>query len=441
MIQYISKNIQFLIVLLSWTLTGMYFSPGLLVLLPLSMIIFIKQDMYLEMLLGFWFMLILSDSFLPQLKFAKDFKIIHILLMLLVMFVKRKKLFVSQNQVILFFMPYFMIAFLVVLKAPIVAVSFQKTLSYLLLFLVIPTCVNYLIYTDSRKFYRESVYFATFLLMLGLIFYLIGAEWIYLAGRFRGLLGNPNGLGLFSALVFIFFQVAMHQDKDMFTKRERNFIYLIIVGNILFCQSRTALFTILLFLLFTRLYKTSPLIGFAAMLIFVFGYQPLFEALPGIITSLGLEEFMRLETLESGSGRYIAWNFAWDEIQKNMFFGNGFNYTEYIFKENYHRLSRLGHEGNAHNSYLTMWLDTGLVGLISFVIPMVLLVMRASKRYPVAMPFFYAIIFSTYFESWLTASLNPFTIVFLLLLSALTTNVEVAKANNKTKLETTIATA
>jgi len=103
-----------------------------------------------------------------------------------------------------------------------------------------------------------------------------------------------------------------------------------------------------------------------------------------------------------------------------IIFGKGFSYTEFIFKENYHRLSRLGHEGNAHNSYLTIWLDTGIVGLFTFIVPLILLVVQAAKKTAVAMPFLFAIIFSTYFESWLTASLNPFTIVFLVVLSIIT---------------------
>ena len=41
--------------------------------------------------------------------------------------------------------------------------------------------------------------------------------------------------------------------------------------------------------------------------------------------------------------------------------------TELLYKENYQLLSRLGHQGNAHNSFLTIWYDTGIIGLLGFI--------------------------------------------------------------------------
>ncbi|MFT5228537.1 MAG: O-antigen ligase [Gammaproteobacteria bacterium] len=440
MIDYIRNNTQVLLTLIVWTICGMFFWQSLLLLIPMTIVLFLKQDMYIEIFIGFWFILILSDSFLPALKFAKNMKVIYMLLLALMVFTRRHDLIKGKNPILTMFLPFFLLAFISILKSPEPIISFQKTLSYFLLFLIIPILVNYFIKLNEREFYRKIVFFGTFLLLVGLLFKYTGADWVYLAGRFRGLLGNPNGLGLFSALIFIIFQVVAFLRPDCFNKNEKITIIAIILFNVILCQSRTALFMIFIYLLFSRLYRISPLIGFVVLVVSLAAYQTIFSFLPEIIAALELEEFMRIETLESGSGRYIAWEFAWKNIKEHFFFGNGFSYTEYIFKENYYILSRLGHEGNAHNSYLTIWLDTGLTGLVTFVTPLVVLILSASKKTSVAMPFFFAVMFSTYFESWLTASLNPFTIVFLVVLSIITSSERSTETDlSPINLETSIA--
>jgi len=424
-----------------WLIMGMFLKASLFVLIPVSILLFMKQRMYIEVLVGFWFILILSDSFLPSLSFAKDFKVIYVLLFAGFIMIRRGEMIITRNQIITLFLPYFLLAFLMCFRSPEPAVSFQKALSYFLMFMFIPSAVNYFVATQERDFYRKLIFFGTFLSLLGLFFKYTGADWVYLADRFRGLLGNPNGLGLFSALLFILFLVISNVRPDTFTRGEKLTIGGIVLFNIIICQSRTALFTVLIFYMFTRLYKLSPFLGFVVLVISLAAYQTLILNLPVIIEALDLGEYMRLETLDTGSGRFIAWNFAWTHIQEHILFGKGLNYTEFLFKENYRMLSPLGHEGNAHNSYLTFWLDVGIFGLIAYLLPFILLILKGAKRNPGAMPFFFAILFSTYFESWLTASLNPFTIVFLIVLSILTSEVRGQNKNVKTKaLEPILAT-
>jgi O-antigen ligase len=139
---------------------------------------------------------------------------------------------------------------------------------------------------------------------------------------------------------------------------------------------------------------------------------------------------LRLDTFSTLSGRSVAWEFAWQQIQTDFFIGKGFSYTEYIYKINYDYLSMLGHQGAAHNSYLTFWLDTGLIGLILFLIGLGITFFKASKLSPLAMPLLYAVLLSNNFESWITASLNPFTIQLLIILSVI--------FNQKFKLQETL---
>jgi O-antigen ligase len=153
----------------------------------------------------------------------------------------------------------------------------------------------------------------------------------------------------------------------------------------------------------------------------VFSYEILISNLPAMIEYLGFAEYFRLDTIEEGSGRFIAWNFAWIQIQNVFFAGGGFGHTEYIFKQFYNELSRLGHQGNAHHSFLTIWLDTGLIGIVLFALGLFRSVYKSIGASPYALPIIFSILFSAFFESWLAASLNPFTSLFLISLTLMMT--------------------
>ena len=154
----------------------------------------------------------------------------------------------------------------------------------------------------------------------------------------------------------------------------------------------------------------------------IFLYDQIFELIIRAIEILGLDNYFRKDTLLEGSGRVIAWSFAWQEIQSSsssFTFGKGFNYTETLFKDNFHLLSRRGHLGNAHQSFLTFWLDTGLIGVVLYFVGLIVTFIKAGKNSVLAWPIFYALIFSVSFESWLTASLNPFTIILIMILTVM----------------------
>ena len=148
-------------------------------------------------------------------------------------------------------------------------------------------------------------------------------------------------------------------------------------------------------------------------------YDTILTSLPQLSTFLGIQDYLRIETLNEGSGRFVAWNFAINNIESVFFLGGGYGYTELIFKKFFWELSSLGHQGNAHNSYLTIWLDTGLIGLSLFIIGMIRTSLTAFSKSRYALPIIYSMLFSANFESWLAASLNPFTSLFLILLTIL----------------------
>ena len=120
----------------------------------------------------------------------------------------------------------------------------------------------------------------------------------------------------------------------------------------------------------------------------------------------------------------VAWQFGWEQIQLNFWWGKGFGHEEYIYYygDNQLKLNLLGHDGASHNSYIAMWLNTGLVGLCLFYSVFLGKFLKASKNSVLAFPVLFATLFSANFESWLMGSLNPYTILLIISLTVMTSD-------------------
>jgi O-antigen ligase len=157
------------------------------------------------------------------------------------------------------------------------------------------------------------------------------------------------------------------------------------------------------------------------LLMLVISYEFILLNMFDLLHAAGLGKFFRFETIEGGSGRLVAWQEAWRHIQRNFYLGKGFYYDEYLFNlpRIAFKLSRAGHQGGVHNVFLTFWLNTGLFGLILYFGGLIVTVIRASKWSRLAVPVLFAALFLANFESWLVASLNPFTIQLFIILTIL----------------------
>lgn len=374
--------------------------------------------MYVEILTGFLFLLILSDSRQPMFAFAADVKNVFILVLGALVFTDRKT-FSSPFLVARNFVIYIVISLFCILLSEFLFNSFQRTFSYILILTVVPAYLMAAWNKSRKEALVFIIRFAGLVLAAGLILRVLNPEFVTLEGRFSGLLGNPNGLGLFCTLLIIVIYVARDLFKDLLVQREYYVYMALIVSSVLLCGSRNAVFAIAIFFVFVRLYKVAPVFGYLAFIILVVVYQLILTNLADIIIALNLQEFFRLETLENASGRLVAWEFGWNNIKENIWIGKGIGYTDNLYKLNYAFLSIQGHQGNAHNSYITFWLDTGIFGLIFYLVAIVRSFYAGYKRSPSAIPALFAILFSAFFESWLTASLNPFTIQCVLVIALL----------------------
>jgi O-antigen ligase len=425
-----SENKNFYSIAFAWIILGIFTGPGMY-LIPFMVILMYRRRMLLEILLGFFFILILSDSRLKELQFAAQVKNFYILILALICYTENRN-YNFRNEIIQNFVPFILISTICLFFSPIKFISFQKTLSYVLLFYSVPIFFKIVYQINKEYLFRALTSIAVLVILLGLILDIFFSDITKLEGRYRGMLGNPNGLGLFVFLFLIFYSLLIEFKENFVSKKSSVFIYVICFLSLLKCGARTSLATTLMFFFFKRFYKLNPWVGFFVATLSVFIFQLITSNLTSIILSFGLGEALRVETLDNGSGREIAWKFAWEQIQNNFFIGNGFSFTEYLYRLNYEYLSMLGHQGSAHNTYLTLWLDVGLVGLIAFLIAIFLTFYKASKFSPLAFPILYSILFSNNYESWLTASLNPFTIQLLFVLTLIFINKECKVFSNKT---------
>lgn len=420
LLDHISNFRTFYYVVLSWVIAGLALPAiGATGWSVLSFLLILRTRNLSMIFLSLLTILIFSDSYAYFLVFAADAKIGFVVLTLLFIILNFGEFRGLDNRIFKVFLPFLLFALLASAWSTDVFNAFQKSLSYGILFFVVPLMFQRTL-KQNKDFAWDLVYFYTIILASGFLLYIISADLATLVDRYRGILGNPNGLGTLVTLVVILYVTVKQTSigKAIDLRSEIAFIA-VVAMSVIMCESRTALFGILLFFAFFRMRYFSNAFLTVAFLIVVTSYDFILSQLPIIFSAVGLEGFLRVETLDDGSGRFIAWQFAWLQIQEVFFLGGGFGHGEGVFKSNYGYLSLLGHQGNAHNSYLTLWLDTGLVGVLLLISAFLRSIIDSLKQSRYTLPVFFTVLFSANFESWLAASLNPFTSVFLMCITLL----------------------
>ena len=418
MLRYILRNYQFYLMVILYVIIGVYGGPALFIFLPLSVFFMKSRELWGDMLFGLIIVLVLSDltPWFFSMQIFKGAKNTYISALALIFFLERYR-FVPFSKVFNVFFPFFVYSFFPLIFSGTIIVSVQKTISYALLYLIIP---NYVLYNFRRwgwDFFKNLIRFMTVVLLSGFIILYFGEFYAYMIGRFRGLFGNPNGLALFCFLLIMLTTVVSEINKDLLNWRDKAFVYGTALYFLIASGSRSSLLALIIFLVFGRFFAASPFLGFMA-LIGVFGIlEVVLQNLEPIVMFLGIEDFVRLKTLESGSGRYFAWEFAWIHIQDYIVFGGGFGTDERIMRKHRIYLERMGHQGGVHNAYLSFWFDVGIIGLLLFVRSFILIFIKASKLVPMSIGVMFAVLFSVSYESWLVSSLNPFTIILVIILT------------------------
>lgn len=420
MISFLKENIQFTIISLIWVVAGIALDQSAMLLGPLVLLLFRNKGFYTEIIMTMVLINYLSDNRHWEFNFATVGKDL-VLVTACAFFFLNPQNFPDRSKIYYPFIPFFIVAFLLCTQHPDPTRSFQKTLSFFLMVAIVPNYFLRQLQAEGMVFLRKIIWLGTILYIIALVMMVVLPEdWTFLEGRYNGLLGNPNGVGTFSAMFFIFISMSIYHYPEILNKKEKILIYGALLFSVLLASSRNCIFSIAIFLFFSRFYKISPWIGFVLVIVLALLYQVINENLPLIITGLGLGEYFRVEHLNDGSGRLIAWTFAWEQIQKHYFLlGRGFAFEEWLFEANQDWLNALGHQGGVHNTYLAVWLNTGIIGLICYLFGFFYNFTKAARINHMAFPVMFAIMFSITFEAWFQASLNPFTIMALMVITLL----------------------
>ena len=421
MIDHLREHTGLYLLILFWVGVTVAPGPWIYAVLPLSVFLMRQKEAWPDMIMGFLIILILSDmnpGLVPMRK-VKTAKYGYIVALSIVFLIDTARFYPISN-IFKIFLPFFIYSFFPLLFSGSPVIGFEKTVSYALLYLIVP---NYILMNYRQQgwaFFRNFLFFIIIVLWFSRIMtYFTPYWWTFIEGRFRGLFGNPNGLGIFSFLTFILAYTINYMNKQLFSQREKIIVFGSIFYFLIACGSRTSLVASLMFLGFARFFSLSPFFGFLAFLAFIALLEVAQNNIVFIVRSLGVEEYFRVETLADGSGRYFAWQFAWERITNDGFFlfGGGFGNDEYIMRQHYPYLRSMGHHGGVHNSYLTMWFNTGIIGILLFFRSFILMFIKANKQAPIAFALMFSVIFSVLYESWLTGSLNPFTIMLLIVMT------------------------
>lgn len=420
--EFFSRNYQLVILILIYILVGVYARPFLYVLMPFSVFFIKSRDLWPDMIFGLIMVLVLSDitPWFFKMQVFKGAKNTYITALSVIFLLERYR-FVPFSKVFNVFLPFFIYSFFPLVFSNNLVVGLQKTISYSLLYLIVPNYVLYNFRLIGWDFFRNLVKFMAVILLSGyFVLWFHGEFYAFMIGRFRGLFGNPNGMALFCVLLIMVSVTASSINERLLSWKEKIFVYGTATYFLIISGSRASLMAVLIFLVFGRFFSASPVFGFMALLA-VFGLSELvLSNIAPIVTAFGLEDYVRLQTLESGSGRYFAWDFAWKHIQDYFVFGGGFANDERIMRKHRLYLERMGHQGGVHNSYLSFWFNVGIVGLVLFLRSFILIFVKASKLVPFSLGVMFGVMFSITYESWLVSSLNPFTIILLIIITMVT---------------------
>lgn len=402
----------------SWSVVGMLSTEIAFVFILSTLVLFFYKEKYFQALLGFFFLIILSDNTQTLWTFAKVIKPFYLLLLGLLTLINRKKL-ISEYQIIKRYLPFLFVTILCVFFAIDPFISIQKIISYALILIVVPNIVLYEYKRIGEEFFSNLVAFSVIIHFISIAVLITFPEvGISHGDRWQGMFGNPNGLGLFLVMWYILYRVILFEFPTIFTRRERIFYLTLTFMFLWMCGSRTSMFAIAVFEVTVFGFRYSRYVSVLLIAtVFIF-FNDAYNYLIKVLIDLGLTEEFRLDTLEDGSGRYVAWSFTWSHIQRDAFFlGKGLGYDEYLMRSNYQLLSRLGHEGGVHNTFLILWVNTGLIGLLTFIFGFTSFFVQTFKNCIYSFPALLSFVVMAYYEPWLSSSLNPYTVIFLVFLT------------------------
>src|SRR3989338_3878906 len=278
--------------------------------------------------------------------------------------VRRIKLF---DCLTLVFISY---AFMSIAYSPYPRLTLERSTTILLLYISVFWIIwKYAYHEGPEKVVSLILWVMWIIFIASYLAIFIGPYRPFLNGRFMGVFANPNGMGVVSALI-----LPLSFWKFLDTGRKSAlFLFLLILLSLLLCGARSSINATLFalgYFIYVRSKKNNPFAFFATISFILI--------LIWIVETLAKEFFkayIRLESLPVLSGRLEAWKAAVSLIMDKPLFGYGFGVEDKLF--GLKKIMFRVHSGAyAHNSFLGMLLQLGLLGLIIFFVPLFVLLFK-----------------------------------------------------------------
>ncbi len=399
-------------------LGGMVFAPIAMAVVAIGVVFLFLRDEHDSILLLFMFALIMGDSRADFLQFIKPLRGELVVLMFIMTIYELRTHYYRVNALMLSFVPFIWISFLALIFSPSLSTAVSKTISFAVLYFV---AFNYIHHKFERYGIQTMVdffYLCLTILGIGFLMLPVTPELVSYGGvRYNGLMGNPNGMGMFVTMLCPMAWYLFKRDRRLSIYLKVS-AWLLIMISLLMCSSRNAIFSVALFFLMVVGLQGSTF----RRMTFLFIFLPVTALLvynidlEQVVTAFGLEAYFRIQEFGSGSGRIFAWQHAVDLIQKSPLIGCGFACEEYFFVEKTtFQLWHSGHQGGVHNSFLAFAVNTGIVGTLCFV-GFLGNAARKVRNFQFLIPFLCSMVFSAVFESWLFSSLSGYNMMFLMML-------------------------
>ena len=312
-----------------------------------------------------------------------------------------------------FFIPFTIIAVSVSFFSNLGVQSILRSLAFLIVPLVIFKFVS-LLYSYNSK--RTSEIIITFLFIyfsINLLFFFFPFIDVYTDSRFRGLTGNPNGLGMFCFFCYCILTLISRRNLTTYTTYFFSIFKLILFTLIIITASRTSLIALLAFESLVRFNNVNKfLLSTIFLFLIVISTTINFSFL---IDNLGLSSFYRVDSVIDFSGRLEVWNVAIEEIKKSPIFGNGMTYDIFFINDYADRFVNTNerHWTGIWNSYLSLLLNVGVVGLVAYFYFWIKVYNKPSFS-NLSFPFVFGCLLIGITESWMNASMNAMTPLMLL---------------------------
>lgn len=416
MLNIVAKNKTFYFLYLPALVLGMLIlHMASVVFLLAGVVLFTVKKRYDLIIITFLIILIFSDNVDPSFEFTKFFRV---LILLYSVFLSVSIISFHEKGFdvrILYFLPFFIIGFISSYAfSPDLSASIVRDISYFMVVITIFTFFRYTYENQRQELFENLI--VIFLLVFGISMLGVVPPFkaaFYMQGRLRGVMGNPNGLALLCIMSFPIVDYLSANKSYSLPQAGLKLLKILIILCLVLTGSRNGVMSVMIYIL-ARLFftygvsaKVLSLIGIVGIVVIAMNYKTIIRDVPA------LAKYSRSETLNDASGRTDVWNVAIQEIKRNPWIGNG-NYYYNIYFANYAEFYGLVARQwfGVWNSYLAFLLDSGIIGLLSYLFFLFGLIKYGGNLRWI-LPFLAAALFSAIFESWLVASLNVSTPMFL----------------------------